>query len=58
MPNDKSNRRPQDTSKINVHESWELDWWSSHFGVSKEKLQQAIKAVGVSADAVKRYLQK
>ena len=49
---------PADQSKINIHETWELDYWSKKFGVSKEKLVQAVRAVGVSAAAVKTYLGK
>jgi len=58
MSDDLTKRRPQDSSKINIHESWELEWWSKHFGVTKEKLIQAVKAVGVSADAVRKHLGK
>lgn len=49
---------PADQSKINIHETWELGYWSEKFGVSKETLIQAVNAVGVSAAAVKTYLGK
>ncbi|MFJ3482183.1 DUF3606 domain-containing protein [Pseudomonas sp. NPDC090202] len=47
-----------DATKINVHEDWELSYWSSHFGVSKEKLKQAVAAAGVQTSAVKKHLGK
>lgn len=49
-------RRPQDPTKINVHESWEVRYWTHHFGVSEQQLKDAVKAVGVSAAAVKKRL--
>ena len=58
MSDDLTKKRPADASKVNIHESWELEYWSKHFGVTKERLIQAVKAVGVSADAVRRYLGK
>jgi hypothetical protein len=49
-------RQPQDPTKINVHESWELDYWSKKFGVSKDKLVQAVDAVGPLVAKVKQHL--
>lgn len=58
MSDDLSKRRPQDATKVNVNESWELDYWSKEFGVTKERLKEAVKAVGTSVAAVKKYLGK
>ncbi|WP_445430696.1 DUF3606 domain-containing protein [Chryseobacterium indoltheticum] len=58
MSDDLSKRRPQDANKVNVNESWELDYWSKKFGVTKEKLKEAVKAVGTSAAAVQKHLGK
>ncbi|HEU4852392.1 MAG TPA: DUF3606 domain-containing protein [Telluria sp.] len=49
---------PQDRARINIHERWELDYWTKALGVSAEELERAVKAVGVSADAVREYLRK
>ncbi|WP_294323610.1 DUF3606 domain-containing protein [uncultured Chryseobacterium sp.] len=58
MSDDLSKRKPQDASKINMHENWELEYWSKELGVSKEKIREAVKVVVASAAAaaVKRYL--
>ncbi len=56
MSDDKSNRGPQDRSRINVNEDYELDYWSKKFGVTREQLKEAVKAVGVGADAVEAHL--
>jgi len=58
MSDDLTKRRPQDASKINVHEPYELAYWSEHFKVSKEKIKEAVQKVGVMADKVKAHLAK
>ena len=58
MSDDTSKRNPQDASKINVHESWELDYWTKKFGVSAAKLEEAVKAVGPGVEKVKAHLGK
>ena len=56
MSDDTSNRGPADRSRINVNEDYELAYWTKEFGVSKAKLQEAVKAVGASADKVREFL--
>ncbi|MCW3109108.1 MAG: hypothetical protein JWQ09_3614 [Segetibacter sp.] len=56
MSDDLTKRRPQDSSRINVNELWEVNWWCSEFNCTKSQLVAAVKAVGVSAAAVRKYL--
>lgn len=49
-------RQPQDPKQINVHEKWELDYWSKKLSVTPDKLKQAVKTVGTQTDKVKRHL--
>jgi hypothetical protein len=58
MSDDLSKKRPQDATKVNVNESWELTYWSEKFGVTKDQLKNAVKAVGTSAALVKKHLGK
>ena len=58
MADDKTARRPQDSSRIALGEDYEVQYWTNRFGVSKERLQQAVEAVGNSVDAVAAYLNK
>lgn len=58
MSDDLSKRRPQDATKINVNEPWELEYWSKELGVTKDRLKEAVKAVGTTVSAVKKYLGK
>jgi len=58
MSDDKSKTRPQDASRINVHERYELDYWSKHFGVTPERLKEAVEKAGTSAKAVEAELKR
>lgn len=51
-------RRPLDSSRINIHESWEVNWWCRELGCTTSQLEGAVRAVGTSAAAVRRYLGK
>jgi hypothetical protein len=56
MSDDLTKRRPQDASKINVHEAWELEYWCKALGVSPARLKEAVAKVGTSVVAVKKHL--
>jgi hypothetical protein len=58
MADDKRQRAPQDAARINVHEDYEVQYWTKELGVSKERLEQLVKDRGVSADAVRQALGK
>jgi hypothetical protein len=58
MSDDLSNRGPADRSRVNVHESWEVRWWCKEFGCTEQQLAAAVKAVGVSAAAIRKYFGK
>jgi hypothetical protein len=53
---DVSKRQPQDASRINLHEDWEVRYWARKFGVSEERLKRAVMKVGNSAAAVDREI--
>jgi len=46
----------RDRSKINMHEDFEVKYWTKELGVSKEQLQRAVDKVGNSAAAVRREI--
>jgi len=56
MVDDKNLRGPQDSSRIAMEENYEVVYWTDKFGVSGEKLQEAMSAVGNSASAVEQHL--
>ena len=51
-------KRPQDPTKINVHETWEVEYWTKKWGITKQQLVAAVNAVGVSTAKVAAYLGK
>ncbi len=58
MGDDLSRRQPEDPNKINVNQSWEVDYWCKKFGVSEATLRAAVRAVGPMVADVKRHLRK
>lgn len=58
MSDDLKEKRPQDSSRISTSEKWEIAYWTKTLGCSEEELKKAIRAVGNSAEAVKKYFKK
>ena len=58
MADDLSKKGPSDRSRINLTEQYEVQYWADKFDVSKERLSEAVRKVGHSADAVAKELQK
>jgi len=56
MSDDKTKRAPQDSSRIAMGEDYEVEYWTDRFGCSRKQLQDAVDAVGNSANAVEQYL--
>jgi len=53
---DKTKRGGQDRTRIDVSQDWELRDWAEKFGVPKEQVKAAVKAVGERAADVEKYL--
>ena len=58
MSDDKSKTQPQDSSKVNVHEQYEVEYWSKKFGVTPDQLKTAVSRVGTSAAKVEQDLKR
>jgi hypothetical protein len=43
---------------VNVAEYYQVEYWARRFEISPEKLKSAVRAVGVSAEAIANYLKK
>jgi len=54
----KQNIGSPDRDRINIHEDYEVEYWTRQLAVSKEELIAAVNAVGTSADAVREHLKK
>lgn len=47
-----------DKDRINIHEAYEVDYWSNKFGVTPEKLKDAISKVGSQVKDVEEALKR
>jgi hypothetical protein len=57
MSDNLHNRGQQDRSRINLHEKWEVQYWTKELGVTEEELAKAVKEAGSSsAEAVREHL--
>lgn len=57
MSDDLNRRARQDSLRINVHEEHEVKYWTHELNVPKDELVAAVKAVGVMAVDVRKYLE-
>jgi hypothetical protein len=58
MADDKTKRGPADATRVNVHEDYEVRYWTAKFGCTEAELKDCVKQVGVMADNVKRCIDK
>ena len=56
MPDNLKRSGGQDRKRIDVSQEHELRDWSKKFGVSADRLIEAVQAVGTQADKVRRHL--
>ena len=56
MPDDLSNRGPAAPARVNVHETWEVKYWTGKWGCTEAELKAAVQAVGFMAEKVEAYL--
>lgn len=58
MSDDKNDVGQADRLRINVNEDYELQYWSNKFGVTAQRLRDAVDKVGVMAADVERELSR
>lgn len=58
MSDDMKKRGSQDRTRIALGEEHEVRYWTQKLGVSREQLEEAVRAVGNSADKVEEHLGK
>ncbi len=55
MSDNLKEKGPQDSSRISLSESWEIQYWTKTLECTESQLKAAVKAVGNSAEAVKKH---
>lgn len=58
MADDTTIRGPQDRSRVNLSENYEVRYWTKKFGVTRDELARAVQKAGSSAAAVAKELGK
>jgi len=58
MHDDRTKRGPQDRSRINVHEPWEVKYWCKRLGVTPAELRRAVKSAGPMVKDVRRAVRR
>jgi hypothetical protein len=58
MSDDKTVRGPRDADRVNVHEDYEVRYWTKKWGVTEAQLKDAVKRAGVMAKDVAKALGK
>jgi len=58
MADDRTKVGGQDRARINLGEDYEVRDWMEALGVSREQLEQAVRAVGDRAEDVREYLNR
>jgi hypothetical protein len=58
MPDNKKITHPLDAKRIDINDPTEVRNWTKALGVTEAKLREAVRAVGTSSAAVRKYLNK
>lgn len=58
MPENIEDRIPADSTRIDINESYELQYWSKKFGCTTQELWDAVTVAGVMVKDVAEYLNK
>jgi hypothetical protein len=58
MSDDKSKMGGADRTRVNVHEKYEVQYWTNKWKVTEDELRAAVKKVGVMVSDVERELKK
>lgn len=58
MPDDRNQRGPEDSGRININEDYEIRYWSAKWSVTIEELKTCIQRVGPMIKDVKKCLDK
>lgn len=58
MPDNLKRRQPEDPTKINMNQAWEVNYWCDKFGISETKLRLAVIIAGPMVKDVEKHLGK
>jgi hypothetical protein len=53
MSDNLKRRRPQDSSRINLNQAYEVGYWTQILGITENELRRIVNEVGNDVEAVK-----
>ena len=56
MPDNKKKTRPQDASRINMNQEYEVNWWCDELDCTRDQLARCVDRAGVMAKDVRACL--
>ena len=56
MADDKADRGPQDRSRVNLSEDYEVRYWTKELGVTKDELARLVHQHGNSVEKLRQEL--
>jgi len=58
MKNPMQRRSPEDLSRVELREQWQITYWTQELKTTQERLTRAIRETGPDADRVRDWLEK
>jgi hypothetical protein len=58
MKNPIQRRSPEDLSRVELREQWQITYWTQELKTTQERLTRAIRETGPEADHVRDWLEK
>lgn len=58
MPDNLSIRKPEDPTRINITQPWEVDYWCKNLNCNKNDLQRAVSIVGPIVNDVRNWIER
>ncbi|MCE0491042.1 DUF3606 domain-containing protein [Pantoea sp. Mb-10] len=49
-------RVPEDRSQVELHEQWQITYWTLTLQTTQERLVRAVREVGTDTESVRRWL--
>ena len=58
MSDNKTKRGGRDRKRISLQEDYEIQYWTTRLGASREELEEAVRAVGDDVDQIREHLRQ
>ena len=56
MSDDRTKRGGSDRKRVSIDEDYEVQFWTTRLGVSRQELEEAVRSVGNNVDKITEHL--